>query len=117
MVVGAPNIDDALKASHGKLIIMIGDIGREIRRKAVGAHEHLILFAAVFSGAVPKRAVLLIGHAAHGEHTDRLVNRAVVQLAFAKPHVVMDAVAFQVRLELFNVARKREIDERLPARG
>jgi hypothetical protein len=43
LVVGAPDVDDAVEAPPNELVIMIGDIGGEVRWCAVRSNEHVVL--------------------------------------------------------------------------
>ena len=116
VVVGAPDVDDTVKVAVDKFIFMVGDIGGEVGRVAVGAHQDLVLLAAKFGGLIPDSAVLFIGHAAAGQLIDHCLDCAgLVQGAFREPDIVGDAVFFQVGAQLLNIFRQREVDQRLAA--
>lgn len=57
VVIRAPDIDGLIVATLYQFVAMVGDVGGEIGRVAVGTHEHLILFGAAFGCFIPKRAV------------------------------------------------------------
>ena len=42
LVVGAPDVDHAVEAALDELVIVIGDVGGEIARAAVGADDDLV---------------------------------------------------------------------------
>ena len=112
VVVAAPNVDEQVEAAV-ELILVVGDVRREVSRVAVGADEHLVLFAAEFGRFVPDGAVLLVGQAAVAQIIDDGHDlAALVQVAFEEPAVVMDAVFLHVGLHFRNVARQAEADER-----
>ena len=121
VVVGAPHVDGFVKPAHGQLVIVVGDVGREIGRDAVGAHEDLVLgfllaavglflvdhavFGRVLGAFVQDRAVLaLIARAGLEQLVHHGLHRAGgVQVAFVEPHVVPDAVLAQVALQPLDV--------------
>lgn len=57
MVVGAPDIDDAVKAALDKFVAVVGDIDRVVRIKPVRAAQNLVLVGAEVGVAQPERAV------------------------------------------------------------
>ena len=78
VVVGAPDVDDPVKAAHRELVAVIGDVGGEVGIKAVGAAQHVVLQSELFDvlrlfarrqqlvredagGGEPEGAVALIG--------------------------------------------------------
>ena len=100
VMISAPHVDDALKAAV-KLFLVIGDVRCEIRRHAVGAHQHAVFVVAVLSGAEPERVVCLIQMSAllqrlhSGGHKP-----AVVQRLLGEKHVERDAETGQFVLDL-----------------
>jgi len=52
VVVGAPDVDDLVKAPDGEFVAMVGDVGGEIGIKPVGPAEHIVLQAQLFDGFV-----------------------------------------------------------------
>src|SRR5699024_1365030 len=129
VMVGAPDINGLVKAAHGKLVVVVGDIGREISRDPVGAHKHFILglflavrgfplvghtvFRGVLGAFVHDRAVLglvagaggkqLVHHGLHGA--------GLVQVAFMEPDVVFDAVFAEIALQTGNVFGQSKIGD------
>ena len=43
VVVGAPHVDDPVKAPDGELVAVIGDVGGEVGVEAVGPAQHVVL--------------------------------------------------------------------------
>ena len=56
-MIGPPDIDDALETAF-ELLLMVGDVGSEIRRLAVGADDDPVLLVTQFGCAKPRRTVL-----------------------------------------------------------
>ena len=133
VVIGAPDVDDLVKAAHGELIIMIGNVAGEIGVEAVGAAQHVVLelklvnigvllaglaqlFARDVRGAQPERAVLFIGPAQARQLVHHLGDEAgIVQGGFEKPLVKLDPVALEVGLHLGNIAGKTKFCQRVAA--
>ena len=126
VVVGAPDVDDLVKAAHRELVAVVGDIGGEVSIEAVGAAQHVVLevelvdvrvllpclaqiLAQDIGGPEPQRSVLLIRPAALGEQLHRVGDvAALVQRGLIEPGVELDAVAREVALHLRQVAVKPE---------
>ena len=60
VVVGPEDVDQDLVAPAG-LVEVVGDVGGEVGRVAVAAHEHPVLGVAVVGRAEPGRALGLVG--------------------------------------------------------
>ena len=133
VVVGAPNIDDLVKAADRKLIIMIGNVAGKVGVEAVGAAQHVVLeielvdllvllaglselLARNIGGTQPKRALLFIGPAELRQLVHRLGDKtAVMQRGLEEPLVKLNAVALEVRLHFGNIVRKTEVRQRVTA--
>ena len=48
VVVGAPDVDDPVKAADGELVAVIGDVGGKVGVEAVGAAQHVVLQVELF---------------------------------------------------------------------
>ena len=46
LVVGAPDVDDAVEVAQDELVVVVGDVGGEVGRDAVAAHQHVVLVLA-----------------------------------------------------------------------
>ena len=122
VVVGAPDVDGLVKAAHGQLVVVVGNVGGKVGRDAVGAHQHLVLgllLAAVIGLALVHNAVLggVLGAAVHdgavlglvaGAGLQQLVHHGldragVVQVALMEPDIVLDAVLAEVALQTGDV--------------
>ena len=126
VVVGAPDVDDLVKAAHGELVAVVGDIGGKVGVEPVGAAKHVVLevklvhVLALFprpdkavaddiGGPEPQRAVPLIGPARVGERLNRVRDvAALVERGLVKPGVKTDAVALQIALHLRQIAVEAE---------
>ena len=122
VVVGAPDVDNLVKATHLKLVAVVGNVGSEIGIETVGAAEHIVLqlqllnllfgfagLAEIFrhnlGGLQPEGTLLFIGIAQLGEFVHSVAHKArLMQGRLEEPGVILDAVAPQVRLHLGNVA-------------
>ena len=122
VVVSAPDINGLVKAAHGQLVVVVGNVGGKVGRDAVGAHQHLVLglfLAAVLGLALVHNAVLggVLGAAVHdrtvlglvaGTALQQLVHHGldragVVQVALMEPDIVLDAVLAEVALQTGDV--------------
>ena len=56
VVVGAPHVDLAIEAALA-LVLVVGDVRREVGVLAVGAHQHPVLVVAEVGRAQPQRAL------------------------------------------------------------
>ena len=63
VVVGAEHVDQALEAAL-ELVPVVGDVGGEVGRLAVGADQDPVLVVAEVGRAQPERALALVGVAA-----------------------------------------------------
>jgi len=59
VVIGTENIDHAVGALQ--LVVVVGDVVREIGRASVGADDHAVFVVAAFGRAQPERAVFVVG--------------------------------------------------------
>ena len=122
VVVGTPDVDGLVKAAHGQLVVVVGNVGGKIGRDAVGADEHLVLgllLAAVVGLALVDDAVLggVLGAAVHDRAVLGLIARAglqqlvhhgldcagAVQVALVEPDVVLDAILAEIALQTRDV--------------
>ena len=135
VVVGAPDVDDPVKAPDGELVAVVGDIGGEVGVEAVGPAEDIVLqvqllhvggllpgFQEVLPQDVrrpePEGPVLLIGPAPVREELDGLGHiAALMEGGLVEPGVVADLVAGQVTLHLGEVHGKAEPGQLLLALG
>ena len=133
VVVGAPDIDDPLKAALGKFIVVIGNIGGKVGGDPVGPHQHVVLqlgglrfgqgpaglFGLLghhFDVVVPQSAVFFVGPAAVLQLlADGGYLALPVQLAFPEPDIVADAVAAEIPLQGGDVLRQRVGHQRVAA--
>ena len=60
VVVGAEHVDQAAEAAL-ELVPVVGDVGGEVGRLAVGADQHPVLVVAEVGGAQPERALAAVG--------------------------------------------------------
>ena len=60
-MVCAPNVDNLIEASYGKLIVMICDISGKIGRIAVCTDKNLIFFTAEIGSLIPYGTILFVG--------------------------------------------------------
>ena len=130
VVVGAPDVDGLVEAAHGQLVVVVGNVRREVGGNAVGAHQHLVLglvlilalvgcavLLAELSALVHNGAVLGPVAGAGGQQpVDHGLHRAgVVQGALAEPHIVGDAVLCQIPLQTGDVLGQAVVDQGLLA--
>ena len=116
VVVGAPNVDAAVKAALGEFVAVVCDVCGKIGGVAVLTDQHLVFFRAKGGCAIPKRALLVVGQALVFQNLNGLLQLAVVvQLAFQEPLVVLDAVFGEVSFHLRNVARQCKLHQGLAA--
>ena len=78
-MIGAEDVDHAVGALQ--LLVMIGDVVGEIRRPAVGAHDHAVFVVAGGRRAQPQRAVFLVGEAEFAQALDAGRDRAARRAA------------------------------------
>ncbi|MPM67235.1 hypothetical protein SDC9_114156 [bioreactor metagenome] len=135
-VVGAPNVDGKVKPAGDQLIIMVGNVGGKIGGDAVGTHQHFVFgavlrfivaglgvfvgapFQAVFARPVPDGTVLFVGGTKGGQLIQHFLHRAAaMQLAFAEPHVVVDAVFFHRGFHRGDIQWQCKVDQCLLAFG
>ena len=62
VVVGAPDVDEELVAPV-ELVAVVGEVGEQVGRLAVGLHQHAVLVVAEVGGAQPGGAVRVEGGA------------------------------------------------------
>ena len=118
VVVGAEDVDQAVEAAPD-LVLVIGDVGGEVRRGAGRAHEHAVLVVAVLARAHPQRALGLVAVTELLEdlECDRDRGRvAFVQRALEEVGVEVDAVGVQRRADALHDQRRRLAAELLRAR-
>ena len=77
MVVGAEHVDQAVEAALD-LVLVVGDVGGEVRRRAGRALEHPVLVVAEGLRAHPQRALGLVGVPVLAQQRVRGLDRAVV---------------------------------------
>ena len=96
VVVGAPDVDDAVEAAL-VLVGVVGDVGGEVGEQAVLTLDHAVLLVAEGGRAEPLGAVLHIQVAAGLELGDGLLDQAgVEQRALGEPLVEGDAELLQI---------------------
>ena len=109
VVVGAPDIDDAVEAALDELVAVIGDVDGVVGIKPVGAAEDFVLVRAEIGVLQPERTVLLIGEARVLKELHGLGHVAgPVQAALEEPLVKVDAVALEIALHALDVIRQTE---------
>ena len=84
----APDVDEAVKAAL-VLVVVVGDVGREVRRHAVVADDDAVLVVAVRRRLEPEGTVLLVDVALLLEDLDDLAHRIRVERALAEPLVAL----------------------------
>ncbi len=88
-MVGAPHVDLAFETALA-LVLVVGDVRREIRVLAARAHEHAVLVVAEVCRAQPQRPLAVVGVAFALEDRERVRHRArvaLMQCALVAPHV------------------------------
>ncbi len=111
VVVGAPDVDDAVEAAV-ELVLVVGDVGGEVRVVAVGLDEHAVLVVTEVGRAEPHRALVLVDVAGLAQRGDRANDRGLtagallVQRALREPHVEVHAHAVQHVLEVLEHRRR-----------
>ena len=133
VVVGTPNIDDLVKAPHGKLIAVIGDVGGKVGVESVGPAQDIVLQPQLFDGLVglagglelpgedltgpePQGAVLLIGAAAAGQLRHGVGHiAALMEAGLEEPLIIRNAVPGQVGFHLGDVVLQTEPGQRIVA--
>ena len=91
VMVRAPDVDDQVEAAL-ELVVVVGDVRREIGGVAVALAQHAVLVVAQLGGPEPERAVSFKAHARGGQVGEGLVHLAVRhQGFFREPDVVAHA--------------------------
>jgi hypothetical protein len=89
VVIGAPDVDDALEAAL-ELVHVIGDVGGEVGGLAVLADHDAVLLVAEGGGAEPERAGLLVEVAGLAQALDGAVDGAALgQRALRVPLLIV----------------------------
>lgn len=115
-MVGAPDVDDAVKAALDEFVAVVGNVDRVVRIKPVRAAQDLVLVGAEVGVAQPERAVLFIRQAGVHKQLHGLGHVAgAVQAALEEPLVKMDAIALKIALHTRDVVRQTEGHERRTA--
>ena len=88
LVVGSPDIDDAIVATLQKLVVMVGDVRGEVGRLATTSNQNVVLVLAQAGGhepgsALPLGKVALLAQKLHS----RLIVAGVKEALFAKPDI------------------------------
>ncbi len=102
MVVGTEHVYHAVVAARA-LVVVVGDVGREVGRATVGADQHAVLVVPGVGRAQEQRPVLLVALPALGEDLERGVDRAVppvhgsVQRLLREPLVELRAEGLERR--------------------
>jgi hypothetical protein len=108
VVVGAPDVDDAVEAAL-VLVGVVGDVGGEVGEQAVLALHDAVLLVAEGGGAEPLGAVLHVQVAAGLELGDGLLDQAgVEQRALGEPLVEGDAELFEILAAVAELLGERE---------
>ncbi len=95
VVIGSDRIDHPLRPPF-QLVPVVGDVGGEVGRLAVGAHEHPILVVAKLSRPQPDRALALVDVTPPAQMLDRRLDLgALVQGALREPGVEAHPEALQ----------------------
>ena len=59
LMVGAPDVDHAVEAAHEELVVVVGDVRREVGGVAGRAHEDVVLVLAEGAAREPDGALFL----------------------------------------------------------
>ena len=100
VVIGAEHVDQAVEAAL-ELVPVIGDVGGQVGRFAVGADQHAILVVAEGCRAQPERLFAAVGVAAAVELCQGRVDLATaVEVALGEPVVEAHAEAIECAAHL-----------------
>ena len=131
VVVGAPDVDNLVKAPDGKLVAVIGNIRSKIGVEAVGPAKHVVLEIQLLDvlfllallaevipedlrGFQPQSAVLFISPALFRQEIHRLRHiAALMERGLVEPVVIADLVTLQIRLHPGQVHGKAILGQRV----
>ena len=100
MVIGAPDVDEVIVAP-GELVLVIGDVGREVRGPFIAADQYPILVVPVGSGAQPHRVVQAVGVSALEHPVDGALHMPFsMQRGLAEPAIERHPETFELRAHL-----------------
>ena len=101
-VVDPPDVDQMVEPAR-VLVQVVGNVGGEIRRPPVAAHDHAVLVVAESRRPEPERAVLLVDQVPGPQRVEAPADRAaVVQTPLAEPRVEPDAELFEALANLLD---------------
>ncbi len=110
VVVGAPDVDEELVAA-GELVAVVGEVGQQVGRLAVGLHEDAVLVVAVVGAAQPDRAVGVEGGAVRAQVGERrLDGPGLDQAPLGEPRVELDPDAAEAGGQILLHARVAPLD-------
>ena len=116
VVIGTPDVDDALEAPF-HLVHVIGDVVGEVGGLAVVADYHPVFFVAELGGAEPPGAVPFVEIAALFEALDGTADQAAFhQAAFRIPFLVDDAEFLQVFADVVENGLQPEVEHQTVVR-
>jgi len=115
VVVGAEHVDHAVVAAL-ELLLVVGDVGGEVRRLAGRPHEHAVLVVAERRRPQPERAVRAVQVPLLLQAGERAVDRArraLVERTLGEPAVEVDAVGLERRADPGDDERDAALGERV----